>query len=151
MRNFVFLFLKIVLLMMSVAYVMFALMIDMAYGIAILRDVEEVARLIFLPIPLFLTISVVPFFYTIVMSFRLLMILELKKDLDHRFLLVQQIQKATLYYAISLSLSLPFVYLFVQLDDSPGFLLMFIILAFSGYVLSAFAYIFEELFHENKM
>lgn len=151
MRRVVYTFLKATVLLMPIAYLMFVIMVDMAYGIVVFYDVGEVARLVYLPIPLLLSLSLIPFLYTVMNSFRLLIIFEQKEKMNYRHLYLYNIQKGTFYYAIIITLSLPFVYLFVEVDDSPGFLLLFIIFALTGYVLSAFAYVLKEQVYENNL
>ena len=143
MRGFVYLFMKVVLLLVFLVLFLFVLRVDAAFMVSIVREEFSWWTLNFALIIVCSTISLYPFGQTIWQSFRLVKTFEQK---EKPFVLLKQIEKSSFVFGIVMTLVLPFVYLFVEVDDSPGFLLLYILFAFSGYFFSAFAYVLKDAY-----
>lgn len=59
---------------------------------------------------------------------------------------VQMIQKSALLFSMSMTLSCPFVYIFVDYDDSPGLLLIYILVMLMGYITYTLFYLIYDYY-----
>jgi hypothetical protein len=124
--------------------ILFVLRMDVAFIQLIARDPISLWSLVYLMIVLTSTYSLYPFLKIMVSSFSLLVTIEKgEKETYPRYL--KAITKSNLYFAYSLSLALPFVYLFVDKDDSPGFLLIYLVLVSFGYFFAALGKVLKDM------
>lgn len=102
-------------------------------------------------VPIFLGayFSVLPFFFALYQSFKLLSFID--KNLAFSFSAVQSLKKIK-YAAFTFSglyiLLMPFFYLIGELDDAPGVILIGLILTFTAFVMGVFAAVLEKLLQD---
>ena len=148
MRNIAYKFLTFVLFALPVIFILFALRIDVAFIHTILRNSISIWSFVSLMIVLTTTFSMYPFLKIMVSAYSFLVTIK-RKEKDRYPKYLEDVTKSNLYFALSLSLALPFVYLFVEQDDSPGFLLLYIVLVGFGFSFAALGKVLQDMVSER--
>ncbi|SDH71061.1 DUF2975 domain-containing protein [Alteribacillus bidgolensis] len=101
------------------------------------------------PILIIMYVSVIPFFVALYQAFRLLSYIDKNKAFSN--ISVRALKKIK-YCAIIISglyvAGLPFFYIFAQLDDAPGLVIIGMIPIFASVVIAVFAAVLQRLLQE---
>ncbi|MFW5842069.1 MAG: DUF2975 domain-containing protein [Bacillota bacterium] len=144
MRHYAYMFLKGITQLMSIPFILWVFMI-VTFGFTELGSYTLTWQLIISSIIIFTTGALIPYLYMLFMIYQLLRTLEKKQPLENSLRLLDKLIRSSLYYLALMILSLPFVYMFVERDDSPGLLLLYIFVTGAGFVALAAAYVLKDV------
>lgn len=144
MRHYAYMFLKGVTQLMSIPFIIWVFML-VTFGFTELGTYSLTWALVISCVIIFTTAALIPYLYTLFMAHRLLRTFEKKDPVEDGTSVLDKVIKSSLYYTLLMFLTLPFVYLFVEKDDSPGLLLMYILGTGAGLLALAIAYVLKDV------
>jgi phosphoglycerol transferase MdoB-like AlkP superfamily enzyme len=90
--------------------------------------------------------SAVPFYYALYQAFSLLRFIDMGIAFSDRSVIaLQRIKYCAVIISILHTLALPFFYLFAELDDAPGVIIVGCIVPFASLVIAVFAAVLQKL------
>lgn len=145
MRKFAYVFLSLCIQLLSIPFIAFTVMV-FVFGILSWKDYSGYYAINFIPIIIFTTIACGFFVHILVQAYMLLKAMYTQSPLNQFIGYVQMIQKSALLFSMSMTLSCPFVYIFVDYDDSPGLLLIYILVMLMGYITYTLFYLIYDYY-----
>jgi hypothetical protein len=137
-------FLKGLTQLMSIPFIIWVFML-VTFGVTELFEGMLLWRVNIAFIILFTTAALIPYLTMLYLTYSILRGFEKKVPREDIIGLLDRLKKYSLYYTGVLFLSLPFVYWFVEVDDSPGLLLMYIVATGAGLLGLAVAYLLKDI------
>ncbi|PGK51989.1 hypothetical protein CN918_29815 [Priestia megaterium] len=95
---------------------------------------------------LIMYVSVIPYFFALYQTFRLLNYIDNNQAFsDMSVIVLKKIKYCAITISILYALMLPFVYMAAEIDDAPGLILVGMVFIFASMVIAVFAAVLQKL------
>lgn len=148
MRKLVYILLNMFIQLMSLPFLAFTIML-IVYGMFGIGHYSPFLIFSIVLVILLTTIAFGFYIHILISSYNLMKALYTKQASHQSITQVVYIQRSSLIFSIAMFIALPFVYIFVEYDDSPGLLLLYILLTLFGFVIYSITYLIND-YYFNK-